>query len=200
MVVLLRIRKDREETWQGGGRAQAKQAWGRHPIGATGTGEEDGDQHPQRIAPSRALAPLDFLAAVIPACGASRLGGLHRLTLDAHRTGGGCTPRGLAAPLAQGRDSLGPGSVIAPLGKGVIDGAVGQHIVGQHRPLAATAVQGEQGIEDVPHGHLARASSAWLLLGRREQRCHDSPWLVRQIRGILLSRTGFLQQSRTCLC
>ena len=43
MVVILLIRKDRDETWKGRGRDQAEQERGRHPIIKTGTGDEDGD-------------------------------------------------------------------------------------------------------------------------------------------------------------
>src|SRR6266702_3057403 len=83
MVVVLLIRKDRHETRKGVGRDVAKQERGRDPIIETGTGHEDSEQHPQRIDQQMALAPLDCLAAIIPARGASHLGGLDRLTLDA---------------------------------------------------------------------------------------------------------------------
>ena len=93
MVVILLIRKDRDETWKVRGRDEAEQDWGRDPIIEPGTGQEDGEQQPQRIDHQMALAPLDFLAAIVPALGASYLGGLNRLTLDARGTGGGRAPR-----------------------------------------------------------------------------------------------------------
>jgi hypothetical protein len=127
------------------------------------------------------LAPVDFLAAIIPALGASHLGGLDRLTIDARGTGGGVAPCFHADLLAQGLDHLGPGPVVAPLGKVVIHGTLGQQIVRQHIPLAAASVQVEQCIEDFPHIHLTRAPSSWVLLARRDQRFHDGPLLVCQI-------------------
>src|SRR5262245_44261570 len=133
-----------------------------------------------------ALAPVDLLAAIIPALGTAHLGGLDRLTIDARSTRGGRASRGHAGLLAQGGDHLGPGSVVAPLGKVVIHGALGQQVVRQHIPLAATAVQVEQGIEDFPHVYLPRASSAWARLGRWDQWFHNGPLLVCQIRGYFL--------------
>ena len=44
MVVILLIRKDRDETRQVVGRDVAEQGQGRHPIIETGTGNEDGEQ------------------------------------------------------------------------------------------------------------------------------------------------------------
>jgi hypothetical protein len=93
-----RIRQDREETWKSRRRAPAEQEWDRPPSVATGPGAEDGAPHPQRLHHQLALAPWACLAAVLPPGGVSRLGGLHRLTLTAHRTGGGqaARPRGAA--------------------------------------------------------------------------------------------------------
>ena len=90
------------------------------------------------------LAPFDFLAAVIPTLGATHLGGLDRLAIDAHGTGGGLAPRLHAGPLTQCLDHFFPCPVVAPLGKIVIDGAFGQQIMRQHIPLAATPVEIEQ--------------------------------------------------------
>src|SRR5262245_19580415 len=138
------------------------------------------------------LAPFDFLAPVIPALRASHLGSLDRLTVDAHDTGRGCTPSSPTRPLAQHLDQLGPGPIVAPLHKIIIDGTLGQQIVRQHIPLAATAVQVEQRIQDFPHVDLPRAPSSWAALGRWEQRCHDCPLLIRQIGWVLLSYLTFL--------
>src|SRR5262249_8404308 len=55
MVVILLIRKDRGETWKGRGGDQAQQERGRHPISKTGTGDEDGESHPQSIDPQMAF-------------------------------------------------------------------------------------------------------------------------------------------------
>jgi hypothetical protein len=67
-------------------------------------------------------------------------------------------------------------------------------------PLATAPVEIEKRIEDFPHVDLPPASSAWALLGRRDQRFHDGPWLIREIRRICLSKTIFLSHMRTLLC
>jgi len=41
MIVILLIRKDRDETWKGLGRNVAEQDWGRHAIIKTGTGNQN---------------------------------------------------------------------------------------------------------------------------------------------------------------
>src|SRR5258708_7358559 len=104
------------------------------------------------------LAPVDFLAAILPALRPSSLGGLDRLALDARGTGGGLAPGFQTSPLAQGRPAS-PMSIVTPLGKIVIDGTLGQHIMRQQIPWAATSVQGEQRIQDFPHVDLPRAPS-----------------------------------------
>ena len=93
VIVILRIRKDRDETREIMRLDVAEQDRGRHPVIQTGAGHEDGDQPPQRIHPQMPLAPCDFLAAIISALGAPDLGGLDRLALDARGTGGGLAPR-----------------------------------------------------------------------------------------------------------
>src|SRR5207253_9568258 len=127
-------------------------------------------------------------------------GGLDRWALDARGAGGRLAPRCHASAFAQRLDHLGPCPVVAPWGKGVIDRALGQHIMRQHVPLAPAPVERENRIEDCPHVDLTRASSAWALLGRRDQRFHDGPLLVREIRRICLSRMTFLYHMRTLLC
>src|SRR5207245_2774464 len=146
------------------------------------------------------LAPCDFLAAIIPALRAPDLGGLDRLTIDACGTGGRLAPRFPTRAFAQGLDHLGPCPVVAPLGKVVIDRALGEQIMRQHVPLAPAPVEIENRIEDFPHVDLTRAPSAWVLLGRRDQRFHDGPLLVREIRWIYLSRTTFLSHIGALLC
>jgi len=160
LVVILLIRKDRHETRQVLGRDVAEQERGRHAIVEPGTGEEHGEQPSQRIDQQMPLAPLAFFATVLPPLGAPRLSGLDRLTVDADGTGGECAPRGHAGPLAQGRDHLGSGPVVAPLDKRVIDGALGQHSMREHVPLAPAPVQREDRVEDFPHIDLTRTPSA----------------------------------------
>src|SRR5215831_6750088 len=167
MVVILLSRKDRDKTWIDLGCDEAEQGWGCPPILETSTGHEHGEQQSQRIDQQMALAPLHFLAAIIAALRASHLGGLDRLTVDARGTRGGFAPRCHAGPLAQGRDYLVPGPVVAPLGKGVIRSALGQQIVRQHIPLTAAAIQVPQGIEDFTHLHLLWAPSSWTRLKKK---------------------------------
>ena len=75
-MVILRIRKDRDETRDMVHLDMVEQERGRSPVIQTSAGNEDGDQHPQRIHPQMPLAPFDFLAAILPARGAPDLGGL----------------------------------------------------------------------------------------------------------------------------
>src|SRR5919198_307419 len=77
---------------------------------------------------------------------------------------------------------------------------LGQQIVRQHIPLAATAVQVEQRIQDFPHVDLPRAPSSWVLLGGWDQWFHNRPWLIRQIRWILLPYLTSLYHMRALLC
>ncbi len=178
----------------------AEQVRGRHAIIEACTGHEDGHQHPQRLDQEMPLTPFDVLAAILPTLGAPDLGGLDRLAIDARGTGGGLAPRCHTNSFAQGLDHLGPCPIVAPLGKGVIDGAFGESIVRQHIPLAAAPVEREQRIEDFPHVHLARAPSSFPLLGRWDHRSHHRPLLVREIRRILLSMKNFINHSRALLC
>src|SRR5262245_45717746 len=181
MVVILLIRKDHAETRKVVGRDVAEQEWCCHPIIEPGTGQQDGQQHPQRIHPQRSLAPVDLLAAILAALRPSPLGGLDRLTIDAGGPGGRLAPRFHTGPLAQGPDQFRPCPIVTPLGKRVIDGTLGQQIMRHHIPLTAPSVEREQCIQDFPHVDIPRAPSSWVLLGRWHHRSHDGPWLVRQI-------------------
>jgi hypothetical protein len=69
---------------------------------------------------------------------------------------------------------------------------LGQQIMRQHLPLAATAVQGAQRIQDFPHVDLPRAPSSGVLFGGWDHRSHEGPWLVCQIRGIFSPQLIFL--------
>ena len=116
MVMRLLSRKDRAEPRKGLGRDVAEQDRGRHASIKTGTGNQDNPSQAQRIDQQMPLAPVDCLAPIIPTLGAFRRGGLDRWAIDARGTGGGCTPRCHAGPLASGLDQLGPSPVVAPLG------------------------------------------------------------------------------------
>src|SRR6266446_8802016 len=200
VIVILLVRKDRLQTRQILGCDMAKQDRCCDPIIETSAGNQDGQQQPQRIDQQMPLATFDFLAPIIPALRASHLGGLDRLTIDTGSTGGRLAPCGHTNPLAQGPDQLRPCPIVTPLGKIVIDGTLGQHIMRQQIPLAATAVQGEQRLQDFPHVDLPRTPSSWVLFGGWDHRSHDGPLLVRQIRGIGLPRMTILYHMRTLLC
>jgi hypothetical protein len=143
VIVILLIRKDRDETRKVGGVDVPEQERGRHPILKPRTGNENGPQQTQRLDQQMPLAPVDLLAAILPPLGASHRGGLDGLTLHAHGAGRGLAPHGPTSPLAQGLDYLAPCPIVAPLDKGVRDGTRGQHIVRHHIPLAPTPIQGE---------------------------------------------------------
>src|SRR5437870_9835915 len=181
VIVILLIRKDRDETRKVVRCDGAEQERGRHPIIETSTGNEDGKQQAQRIDQQMPLASFDVLAPIIAALGAPHFGGLDRLAIDACGTGGMLAPRFHAGSFAQGLHHLGPCLVVAPLGKVVIDGTCGQQIMRQHIPLAATSVQVEQCIQDFPQVYLPRAPSLCVLLGGWDHRFHNRPLLVRQI-------------------
>jgi hypothetical protein len=200
MLVLLRIRKDRDETRKRVHLDVPEQDRGRHPGIQTGAGPEDGEQHPQCIHQPMPLAPVAFLAAIIPALRAPDLGRLARLAIEARGTGRGRTPRFHARAFAQGLDHLGSRPVVVPLGKVVLDRALGQQSMRQHVLLASAPVERDNRLEDFPHVDLTRAPSAWVLLGRRAHRCHDGPLLVRAIRRLYLSRNAFLSHMRALLC
>src|SRR6266705_919813 len=102
-------------------------------------------------------APFDFLAPILPPLGATHLGGLDRLALDADGTRGGLAPRLHAGLFTQCLDQFFPCPIVAPLGKIVIDGAFGEQIVWQHIPLAATPVE----IEDRIEGSVSKVEIDW---------------------------------------
>jgi hypothetical protein len=163
-----------------------------HFQGGRSAGHEHGDPPAQGIHPQRPLAPCEFFPAVIPALGASDLGGLDRWAIDACGAGGGLASRFYAVPFSPCLDQPGPGPIGTPLGEVGIDRTLREEIGRQPVPLATPPVQGAQGIADFPPIHLTRATSTGGRLGRGNQWAHNGPWLVRQIRGIFLSRQTFL--------
>ena len=78
VIVILLIRKDRDETRKVVGRDVAEQERGCHAIIQTCTGNHDGDQQAQRIDQEMPLAAVDFLAPILPTFGAPHLRGLDR--------------------------------------------------------------------------------------------------------------------------
>ena len=200
VMVIRRIRTNRDETRNIVRLDGAEEERGRDPSIQTGAGHEDGDQSPQRLHPQMPLAPCDVLAAILPALRAPDLGGLDRWALHARGTGGGLTPRFPAGAFAPCLDHRGPCPIVAPPGTVVRDRALGQSIMRQPVPLAPAPVQRDNRLEDFPPVDRTRVPSSWALLGRREQRCHDGPWCVREIRGIFLASLVFLQHKSALLC
>ena len=126
MIVILLIRKDRAETRKVLWRDVAEQDRCRHTIIESCTGNENGKQQPQRIDQEMPFTPVDFLAAIIPTLGATHLGGLDRLAIDADGARGGLAPCLHAGLFAQGFDQFCPGPIVTPLGKIVLDDAFGE--------------------------------------------------------------------------
>jgi hypothetical protein len=114
------------------------------------------------------LPALDFLATVIAAFRAADLRGLDRWALDAAGARCGLPSRGHAGLFASGRDDLGPGAIVTPLGAGVIDSALGEEIMGQHIPLTPTPMEIPNGVEDFAQVDLTRAPAAWARFSRGE--------------------------------
>jgi hypothetical protein len=121
------------------------------------------------------------------------------LAIDAEGAWGGLAPCWHAGLCAQGFAQFFPGPLVAPLGTGVIEGAVGESIVRQPIPWAATPVEREQRLEDFPPVHLARAPSSCTLFGRWEHRSHNRPLLVRESRRIWLAMKNLINHRRTLL-
>lgn len=121
VIVLLLIRNKRHETRKVRGRDVCQQSRCCHTIIQPGTGHEHGGQQAQCIHQQMPLAPVACFPAVIPAFGAPDLGGLDRWALDARGAGGGRASRFYAVPVAPCLDQPGPGPVITPLGKVVLD-------------------------------------------------------------------------------
>ena len=86
------------------------------------------------------FSPLDFLAAIVAACGTAYFCRLDRLAIEARRTGRGLASRWVPHPDAQCVDHPRPGAIIAPPGKVLVHRALGKQIVGQEFPLAAGSV------------------------------------------------------------
>jgi hypothetical protein len=104
----------------------------------------------------------------------------HRLAVDAPGTRAGLPAGGDPDPTPQGVVDPLLGAVVPPLGEVVVDGALGRQVVRQHVPLAAGAVEIEQGVEHLPH--VVSPGPADLLDG--DQRLDDRPLLVAEVGGV----------------
>src|SRR5512135_3808847 len=91
------------------------------------------------------------LLAPVVAPLASHLGPLDRLAVEAPGTGArlpavrhpDLLPEGVPDPL--------PSAVVPPRGEVVVDRALGRQVMREHVPLAARAVEVEEGVEHLPH-------------------------------------------------
>ena len=99
MMVILLIRKERDETRQVLCRDVAEQERCCHPIIETSTGTQDGQQQAHCIDSQMPLAPVALLAAIIPALRAAHRGGLDRWALNARGTGSGLASGFYTRPL-----------------------------------------------------------------------------------------------------
>src|SRR5713101_3339587 len=93
------------------------------------------------------LAPLDLLAAIIPAQPAD-FAGLDRLTVDAARARLRIPSQPLAQPFPQDPMDPLPGPIAPPAAQVPIDALPGRPFLGQKAPGSAGAQLVEEGIED----------------------------------------------------
>ena len=96
VVRVLLVPENRFEAREGCGREPRASLRGSAAIIQPCTGDQDGDEEPQRVHQDRALTALHALAAVLPVFRAADLGGLDRLTLNTDRARRGFTSRGHA--------------------------------------------------------------------------------------------------------
>ncbi|MBV8074794.1 MAG: recombinase family protein, partial [Planctomycetaceae bacterium] len=152
-----------------------------------GRGDRDHDdqQQPQGVHDDVSLPPGDLLAPVgAPLVG--DLGRLDGLAVAAPGAGRRLLPGGDPHLPTQGVEDLLPGAVGLPLGEVVGNGALGRQVVGEQIPLAAAAVEVEDGVEHLPH--VDRAGPADGVDG--DQGRDDFPLLVGQVGGVGLTHRG----------
>src|SRR5262245_48090123 len=129
------------------------------------------------------LTTVHLLVAIIAALPPG-LAPLHRLGIDAARTGSGVTPGLLPDRLPQGVEHLLPGAVVAPLAEVVVHRAFKEQVVGQQVPLAAGTVLVKQRIHDLTHLDSTGMAPRF---GCRDERLEDLPLVVRQIGRVRLT-------------
>ena len=190
MVVVLAVPEDRLQPQKLlGGDLREQLRSGRAVVDARG-GDQHRDQQTERIDQQMPLPTLDFLAAVVAPLFPADLGRLHRLAVDAGRAGGRVAARRDANLRPQRVDQLLPRAVVAPLGKVVVDRALGKQVVRQHVPLATAAIDKQNRVDDLAQIGLPRTPEA-IRAVRRKQRLQKAPLFVREIRGIRFARDCF---------
>src|SRR5262245_60639265 len=134
MMVILVVGKYRFKPGKSVRLDQLEQLWGCYTIIQPRARDQDDNQQAQGIHHQMSLAPFDLLAAIIAALATSHLRRLDGLAVDTRGTWRGLPTRVPAGLLAQPIQHLGPRAVVAPPGKVVVHGALGQHIMREHLP------------------------------------------------------------------
>src|SRR6185312_14274628 len=97
--------------------------------------------------------------ATIIAADATLFGRLHRLAVETGGTWGGLLRGRLwrSHGSAQRVHHVLPGAISAPCRNVLVDRTFGQQVMWQHVPLAARAVEVQDGVDDLTHVHFTRA-------------------------------------------
>src|SRR5215510_13322551 len=188
MIMVLVIGPYHFQTWVGGSPQVLQNLGGGDRVIDSGTAHKEDQQQPQRIDTDVAFSSGDFLAAVIPSLPAT-LGGFHRLTINTGSTWCRLLRGGLVLSdlLAQRVHHMLPRPIVSPLRKILISGAFRKQVVRQHVPLATSAVEVQDGVDDFTHINFTRASSG---LSRWNQWLQNGPLLLCQVRLIGFARCG----------
>lgn len=162
--------------------------WGGDRVIDGGAAHQEDQQQAQGIDADVAFASRELLAAVLAPL-SPHFGGFHCLTIDTRGAWRGLVRRGvlLADLLTQRGHHVLPRPGVSPLGKILVGGAFGQQVVRQHVPLAAGAVEVQDGVDDFPHINVTRSPPR---LRGWNQRLQDSPLLIRQVRLVGFARWG----------
>ena len=129
------------------------------------------------------LAPADLLARIVADRRAALFGAFDTLTVEDGRTRRRLAPLGDAHFVAQGLVEPLPQSDPAPRREVFEDRGPRREVIGQQPPLAAGAVEIEDGVEDHPAWMFDRSSARF---GLRNPRLDNLPFLVGEITGVTL--------------
>src|SRR5271157_4600746 len=133
------------------------------------------------------LATGDLFARIVAPFFATDFGGLDRLTVDYRRRGRPLLSCGHPHPLPQCVVDLLPQALSSPSPKNSVNGLPIGKVVRQRPPLAARAIDVEDGIDDPAAIHWWTTS----LLLRRQQSPDNLPLLVCDITGIICPVHGY---------
>jgi len=189
MVVILAVAEDRLQSRKLLRRNLREQQRRCGAVVQGGAGDQHRDQQSQRIDQQMPLPALDFLAAVVAPLFPADLGRLHRLAVDAGRTGGRFASRCDADLRPQRIDDPLPSAVIAPLGEIAEDRALGRQVVRQHVPLATAAIEVQNRVDNLPEINVPRTAEIVRALWRQQRR-NQIPLVEGEIRGIRSAGDG----------